>query len=285
MVPPSSHGDSSCPAVLWILRLPSLISPTGLSPSLAGLPMPFDYDPFPSCSPKPEKYFYFPLASFAFAHHYLRNHVCFLFLRLLRWFSSAGSLAYDYFVHHTVIEYCSTGFPHSDIRGSMAICASPRLFAACHVLRRLLMPRHSPCALFRLTFSRIIGLHKNLLPTAFPKSQCSGRSLSLRYLASLPLFSISVALFLLSSSSSLYSVFKVRSLPLPEDLSIHRFPSECSDLSQLSVVGSSGLEPPTSRLSGARSNHLSYEPVPGTLVEMNRFELSTPCLQGRCSPI
>ena len=27
------------------------------------------------------------------------------------------------------------------------------------------------------------------------------------------------------------------------------------------VVGSSGLEPPTSRLSGARSNRLSYEPV------------------------
>ena len=26
------------------------------------------------------------------------------------------------------------------------------------------------------------------------------------------------------------------------------------------VVGSSGLEPPTSRLSGVRSNHLSYEP-------------------------
>ena len=27
------------------------------------------------------------------------------------------------------------------------------------------------------------------------------------------------------------------------------------------LVGSSGLEPPTSRLSGARSNHLSYEPT------------------------
>ena len=27
------------------------------------------------------------------------------------------------------------------------------------------------------------------------------------------------------------------------------------------VVGSSGLEPPTSRLSGARSNQLSYEPI------------------------
>ena len=27
------------------------------------------------------------------------------------------------------------------------------------------------------------------------------------------------------------------------------------------MVGSSGLEPPTSRLSGVRSNHLSYEPI------------------------
>ena len=101
------------------------------------------------------------------------------------------------------------------------------------------------------------------------------------------------------------------------------------------LVGSSGLEPPTSRLSGVRSNHLSYEPmsvavrgpaIPAYLlsvvtlpfalssssrrshcvaalffrlntsysvremppvqpvVEMNRIELSTPCLQGRCSP-
>ena len=46
-------------------------------------------------------------------------------------------------------------------------------------------------------------------------------------------------------------------------------------------MGSSGLEPPTSRLSGARSNHLSYEPK---LVEMRRLELLTPCLQSRCSP-
>ena len=30
-----------------------------------------------------------------------------------------------------------------------------------------------------------------------------------------------------------------------------------------SLVGSSGLEPPTSRLSGVRSNHLSYEPLFG----------------------
>ena len=33
------------------------------------------------------------------------------------------------------------------------MCSSPRLIAACHVLRRLLMPRHSPCALISLTSS------------------------------------------------------------------------------------------------------------------------------------
>ena len=47
------------------------------------------------------------------------------------------------------------------------------------------------------------------------------------------------------------------------------------------LVGSSGLEPPTSRLSGARSNRLSYEPL---MVEMSGIEPLTPCLQGRCSP-
>ncbi len=39
------------------------------------------------------------------------------------------------------------GLPHSDICGSMCICHSPQLFAACHVLLRLREPRHPPCAL------------------------------------------------------------------------------------------------------------------------------------------
>ena len=44
-------------------------------------------------------------------------------------------------------------FPHSDIFGSLTICVYPKLFAAYRVLRRLLMPRHSPCALCSLTYS------------------------------------------------------------------------------------------------------------------------------------
>ena len=43
------------------------------------------------------------------------------------------------------------GFPHSDICGSKIICISPQLFAAYHVFLRLLVPRHPPCALLRLT--------------------------------------------------------------------------------------------------------------------------------------
>ena len=46
------------------------------------------------------------------------------------------------------------GFPHSEISGSRLICSSPKLIAAYHVLHRLLMPRHSPCALFSLTSSK-----------------------------------------------------------------------------------------------------------------------------------
>ena len=44
-------------------------------------------------------------------------------------------------------------------------------------------------------------------------------------------------------------------------LSYSVFNEHCNITSAM-LVGSSGLEPPTSRLSGARSNQLSYEPEP-----------------------
>ena len=43
------------------------------------------------------------------------------------------------------------GFPHSDILGSKLTYSSPRRFAVRRVLLRLLVPRHSPCALSNLT--------------------------------------------------------------------------------------------------------------------------------------
>ena len=79
-------------------------------------------------------------------------------------FSSSGYL--DVSVHRvpsvhlwiqcTVTEVCSAGFPHSDIHGSMLAYSSPWLFAVNRVLHRLLVPRHSPCALISLISSSLL---------------------------------------------------------------------------------------------------------------------------------
>jgi hypothetical protein len=85
------------------------------------------------------------LASSDFARHYSRNHCCFLFLSLLRCFSSGGSRLLS-------CDLQSHGLPHSDICGLTVVCTYPQLFAAYHVLRRLREPRHPPYALFPLPF-------------------------------------------------------------------------------------------------------------------------------------
>src|SRR5208337_969971 len=54
-------------------------------------------------------------------------------------------------IHRAVVRVHRTGFPHSEIPGSTPACGSPRLIVACHVLHRLLLPRHPPCALSSLT--------------------------------------------------------------------------------------------------------------------------------------
>src|SRR5262249_12326093 len=48
-----------------------------------------------------------------------------------------------------------SGLPHSEILGSKPVCGSPKLFAAYHVLHRLLAPRHSPYALSSLTIETL----------------------------------------------------------------------------------------------------------------------------------
>jgi hypothetical protein len=48
------------------------------------------------------------------------------------------------------------GLPHSDIHGSMPARGSPWLCAACHVLHRLLVPRHPPNALLSLGIQPIL---------------------------------------------------------------------------------------------------------------------------------
>ena len=54
-------------------------------------------------------------------------------------------------VQYMMYEFCSYGLLHSDIHESLPTYGSPWLFAVCRVLRRLPVPRHSPCALCSLT--------------------------------------------------------------------------------------------------------------------------------------
>ena len=76
--------------------------------------------------------------------------ICFLFLRVLRWFTSPRCLPPAYVFSRGYPGITQGGFPHSEIAGSKPVCGSPTLIAAYHVLHRLLAPRHSPYALSSL---------------------------------------------------------------------------------------------------------------------------------------
>ena len=78
---------------------------------------------------------------------------CSLFLEVLRCFSSLGVLDTVYVFNRASQGITPGGFPHSDISGSTLARNSPKHFAACHVLRRLLAPRHPPRALSSLTYN------------------------------------------------------------------------------------------------------------------------------------
>ena len=127
------------------------LSLTGLSPSLAGFPKTVLLsllNQFRGPNPRMHAPWF---GLFRFRSPLLtESHVV---------FSSSGYL--DVSVHRVpfltlwigvrILEVFSSRFPHSEISGSMGICPSPKLFAAYHVLHRLLVPRHPPYALISIT--------------------------------------------------------------------------------------------------------------------------------------
>ena len=141
----------------WIL-----VSCTGLSPSLAGFPKTFPLqssNTLTQSEPRDARIPVWALPLSLAATHGIDVS-----------FSSSGYLDVSVprvppawlWIHQAVVKVCLTGFPHSDICGSPDICSLPQLFAAYHVFLRLLVPRHPPCALIRLTFF--------LPPASFPDS-------------------------------------------------------------------------------------------------------------------
>ena len=155
MVPPDSTGIPRAPAYSGTLTLIYSVSHTGLSPSLVRrsrrVPLHFrlslpQWPHNPADQVKPNRFGLFPVRS-----PLLRESL----------FDFSSSRYLDVSVPWVGSFRCCdrdmtpSGFPHSDISGSTLACSSPKLFAACHVLHRRLVPRHPPCALTRLTRHRL----------------------------------------------------------------------------------------------------------------------------------
>ncbi len=86
-----------------------------------------------------------------FARRYSGNRGCFLFLGVLRCFSSPSSRSPGYGFTRRRSRMTGIGLPHSGIPGLTSVCDYPGLIAAYHALHRLLMPRHPPYTLSSLT--------------------------------------------------------------------------------------------------------------------------------------
>ena len=144
MVPPNSHRVSRAPRYSGYHYQLYHLTRTGLSPPMVQLSRWFQFSNTSNhvvLQPHNCRNNY-GLGYSDFARHYSRNHSCFLLLRLLRCFSSPGSLSLT-----AMTGLQPAGLPHSDICGSQLMCNSPQLFAAYHVLLRLWEPRHPPYAL------------------------------------------------------------------------------------------------------------------------------------------
>ena len=112
------------------------------------------------------------LGSSPFARRYLGNRFFFLFLRVLRCFSSPGLPLLKLCIHLRVTSI-DVGFPHSDIFGSTLTYSSPKHFGVCSVLHRLLVPRHPPCALHYLIVMNCEGEFPLLRACLFFELYCS----------------------------------------------------------------------------------------------------------------
>ena len=212
--------------------------------------------------PNPESITTLGLASSAFARHYWRNLCWFLFLALLRCFSSGGS---PHIPIDSVYDDKTFLLPDCSIRKSTDITTAFTIgseilwfFVILKIgcFYNLFYPFRN-CSIF--TFVNIYHFNWGLSLTV-DKQYFSLYLLSLfSFQGTCDKMSGLVALRCSvnnSHSSNLFRCFgQLHSLVL-----VSRY-SRAPRLGFSYLVGLSGLEPPTSRLSGGRSNRLSYKPM------------------------
>ena len=123
-----------------------------------------------------------------FARRYLRNRGFFLFLWLLRCFSSPRSLRHPMHSDADDRPCChdQPGFPIQRSQDQRLVANSPEHIAGSHVFHRLSTPRHSPCALHSLitsTYGRrhLVGFASNELELNGGKTAQPEQALSACY--------------------------------------------------------------------------------------------------------
>ena len=177
--------------------------------------------------------------------------------------------AYAYFdsTHADRVLLCRVS-PFGNLR-DQCLCAAPRrLIAACHVLHRLLMPRHSPCALISLTSSKQI-LFRSESCSLIHHELCRlhGRSVHCSSLCSTHLLQNSFRYSITLSSTNLLCYLSVA----------------CSQFLACFTVQFSRCRP----LTFFKARLKCSDDCPNTsiylLVEVTGLEPVTPCLQSRCS--
>ena len=130
------------------------------------------------------------------------------------------------------------------------------------------MPRHPPCALISLTYSRIMSCFstEELFEIVFyPLNFFNWISLISSLLFRYSIFKEHLSLLDIWSPWVLFGGDEENRTPDPllarQVLSQLSYTPKLSIKLNQSMVGTNGLEPSTSRLSGVRSNHLSYAPI------------------------
>lgn len=160
--------NSTSPTLLGATHTSATLTVTGLSPTPVRLPRRFTFTQHfllanpaaaePQGPPQPRTCnacrleHTHGLASSAFARHYSRNHNCFLFLRVLRCFTSPRYLPHPYTFRAGSPDTTPDipGFPIRTPPDHSSFTNSPGLIAGHNVLHRLLVPRHPPIALHNL---------------------------------------------------------------------------------------------------------------------------------------
>ena len=180
--------------------------------------------------------------------------------------------SYAYLIQRTILEYCSSGFPHSEIHGYNGYLLLPVAYrslsrpssapdAKAFPLRsfqldlsnHLLILKVELCRQFNRIFEIVIVTHLYDVPQL--KLKIRSFKLYVQKTSLLPCLSL-LHSTLFSFQGSLFQLL------LQPDLKIRLLPGlQIQRQMSSALVGPSGLEPPTLRLSVVRSSQLSYGPL------------------------